>query len=107
MTALVYGFAVAGASTARALRARGVDVIAVDDDATDDRRQLAADLGVELLPTPSASELERLVGSCDLVCPAPGVPETHAVIEAAQRCGVELVSEIELAYRWEIGRAVV
>jgi UDP-N-acetylmuramoylalanine--D-glutamate ligase len=104
VTALVYGFAVAGASTARALRARDVEVIAVDDDVTDARRELAADLGVELLPTPSASDLERLVGSCDLVCPAPGVPETHAVIDAAQRCGVELVSEIELAYRWEQDR---
>ena len=39
--------------------------------------------------------------SCDLVSPAPGVPETHAVIAAAQTAGVELVSEIELAYRWE------
>jgi len=29
VTALVYGFAVAGASTARALRDRGVDVIVV------------------------------------------------------------------------------
>ena len=47
----------------------------------------------------------RLVGSCDLVCPAPGVPETHAVIDAARRHGVDLVSEIELAYRWEQDRA--
>jgi UDP-N-acetylmuramoylalanine--D-glutamate ligase len=29
------------------------------------------------------------------------VPETHAVVAAAQALGVELVSEIELAYRWE------
>ena len=104
MTALVYGFAVAGASTARALRDRGVDVIVVDDDVTDERRQLAEDLGVELLPTPTEAELERLVGSCDLVCPAPGVPETHAVIDAAHRHGVDLASEIELAYRWEQDR---
>ena len=105
MTALVYGFAIAGASTARALRARGVDVIAIDDDITETRRQLADDLGIDLLPTPSADDLDRLVRSCDLVCPAPGVPETHAVIAAAQRHGADLVSEIELAYRWEQERA--
>ena len=105
MTALVYGFAVAGASTARALRARGVDVIVVDDDPTDARRAMADDLEVELRPTPTEDQLDRLVGSCDLVCPAPGVPETHAVIDAAHRHGVDLASEIELAYRWEQDRA--
>ena len=43
VTALVYGFAVAGASTARALRDRGVDVIVVDDDI--DRRTPAVGRG--------------------------------------------------------------
>ena len=37
--------------------------------------------------------------------PAPGVPETHAVIAAAQRARRRAASEIELAYRWEQDRA--
>ncbi len=99
--ALVYGLAVAGESTVRALLHHGAEVVAADDDVDDRRRRLAADLGVELLERPDAQVLHDVIRSCELVSPAPGVPETHAVIAAAQYAGVELVSEIELAYRWE------
>ncbi|MEA3183762.1 MAG: UDP-N-acetylmuramoylalanine--D-glutamate ligase, partial [Ilumatobacteraceae bacterium] len=33
--------------------------------------------------------------------PAPGVPETHPVIEAAHRHGTPIRTEIDLAYEWE------
>ena len=103
MRALVYGLAVAGASTVRALGRRGHDVVVVDDAMDDAKRDLANALGVELLPTP----LDPGAFACqfDVVVPAPGLPETHAIVEAARRGGVELVSEIELAYRWEQERA--
>ena len=102
--ALVYGLAVAGESTVRALLRRGVDVIVADDDVDERRRTLAAELGVELLDRPDADALAAVIASCDLVSPAPGVPETHAVVSTALDAGVELVSEIELAYRWEQDR---
>ena len=102
---IVYGLAVAGAATVRALTRHGDEVIVVDDTATDDRRRLAEQLGVELLDRPEDSAFDRLVRSCDLVCPSPGVPETHAIVLAAQGAGIPLVSEIELAYRWEQQRA--
>lgn len=102
--ALVYGLAVAGESTVRALLRRGIAVVVADDDVDDRRRTLAAELGVELLDRPDASALAAVVASCELVSPAPGVPETHAVVSAARDAGVELVSEIELAYRWEQDR---
>ena len=100
-TALVYGLAVAGAATVRALAARGFDVVAADDADTPARRQLAADLGVELVIAPDDDQLAALVERSDVVVPAPGVPERHRVIAAAQRQGRRLVSEIELAYEWE------
>jgi UDP-N-acetylmuramoylalanine--D-glutamate ligase len=99
--ALVYGLAVAGESTVRALLGRGYDVVAADDEVDDHRRSLAVSLGVELLERPDAAVLRDVIGSCDLVSPAPGVPETHRVVAAAIEADVELVSEIELAYRWE------
>ena len=102
--ALVYGLAVAGESTVRALLRRGVDVVVADDVVDDRRRSLAAELGVELLDRPDGDALASVIASCELVSPAPGVPETHAVITAARGAGVELVSEIELAYRWEQDR---
>ena len=99
--ALVYGLGVAGEATARALLRRGVEVIAADDDATPERRAVAEDLNLELIERPGQRDLELLIRSSDVVSPAPGVPETHEVILKSQERGVELMSEIELAYRWE------
>jgi UDP-N-acetylmuramoylalanine--D-glutamate ligase len=99
-TALVYGLAVAGVSTVRALLRHGHDVVAADDTVTPERLALARDLGVELIDAAATSVAELLDG-CSMLCPAPGVPEMHPIIEAALARGIEIVSEIELAYRWE------
>lgn len=103
MRALVYGLAIAGASTVRALQRRGHDVVVADDHIDDAKRDLANALGVELLPTP----LDPGAFACqfDLIVPAPGVPEHHELITAALEGGIELASEIELGYRWEQERA--
>lgn len=97
---LVYGLAVAGASTVRALRRRGVEVVVADDVVDEDRLALARELGVELHDGTQADAAELLQG-CSMLCPAPGVPEAHAVIVGAQRLGIPICSEIELAYTWE------
>ena len=102
--ALVYGLAVAGAAAARALARHGYDVVVADDVVTPERLELARVLDVEIIEQPADRDLGRLVRSCVLVCPSPGVPETHAVVDAAIGAGIELVSEIELAYRWEQDR---
>ncbi len=99
--ALVYGLAVAGESTARALRRRGYEVLVADDEVTEARRAVASSLDAEIVERPRGAELERLVRACDLVSPAPGVPETHPVVATALELDVPLVSEIELAHRWE------
>ena len=101
MRALVYGLAVTGVSTVRALQRRGYEVVAADDVITESRVAVAAELNVELLDAPDAEQLGEVIAACDLVSPAPGIPETHRVVGAAREAGVEVVSEIELAYRWE------
>jgi UDP-N-acetylmuramoylalanine--D-glutamate ligase len=99
--ALVYGLAVTGDSVVRALQRRGVDVVVADDTVTSERIRRADELGVELVEHPADDELRAVVQACDIVSPAPGVPESHRVIEIAKREGVEIVTEIELAHRWE------
>jgi UDP-N-acetylmuramoylalanine--D-glutamate ligase len=99
MRALVHGLAITGASTVRALQRRGYTVVATDDTIDAARLDRAAELGIEVTPLPT--DVAPLLGEFDLVSPAPGVPERHPLIIAALAAEVPVVSEIELAYRWE------
>lgn len=99
--ALIYGIALAGDALAQQLVKRGWSVLVADDNPTDAKRALARAVGATLGSQPDAPGLEQLVEQCDMVCPAPGVPETHAVITAACHVGVPIRTEIDLAYEWE------
>jgi len=99
--ALVHGLAIAGEATARALLARGYQVVAADDAPGPRAREAAAALGLELVEAPDAALVDRLVRDADLVAPSPGVPETHPVVAAAVAHERPLRTEIDLAYEWE------
>jgi UDP-N-acetylmuramoylalanine--D-glutamate ligase len=104
-TALVYGMAISGEAVARALHDRGVRVLVADDAPTDVKSAAAAAVGAELVASPTGAVLDDLVARCDFVCPAPGVAETHRVIESASRHGKPIRTEIDLAYEWEQQRS--
>jgi UDP-N-acetylmuramoylalanine-D-glutamate ligase len=101
----VYGVAVAGLATVRALVDRNIDVVAVDDQPTPAKSTALANLGLDLLSTPNDTELAALIDSCDIVVPAPGVPEGHRVVRAAHEAGRRVATELDLAYDWESIRA--
>lgn len=100
-TALVYGIALAGEALAAQLVRRGWRVVVADDAPTPEKRALAQSLGATLVEAPNAHTIAALVAGADMVCPAPGVPETHAVVVAALAAGTPLRTEIDLAYEWE------
>jgi UDP-N-acetylmuramoylalanine--D-glutamate ligase len=102
--ALVYGLAVAGEATARALLKRGYRVTVADDRPSPGALDVARQLGLDLYEAPPPPKVERLVERSDVVVPSPGIPETHPVIISAHRLGVPLRSEIDLAYEWERAR---
>jgi UDP-N-acetylmuramoylalanine--D-glutamate ligase len=102
--ALVYGLAITGDATVRALTARGWSVTVADDRSTGATRAAADDLGVELVEAPDEATVASLVAGVDLVSPSPGLPEGHRLFTAAARAGVPVRSEIELAYGWEQAR---
>lgn len=104
-TALVYGMAITGQAVARALHDRGYRVLVADDAPNDVKAASAGAVGAELVSSPVDDALERLVAAADIVCPAPGVPETHRLIAAALRQGKPLRTELDLAYQWEQERA--
>jgi UDP-N-acetylmuramoylalanine--D-glutamate ligase len=96
---------VAGDALARQLVERGWAVFVADDEPTDAKRAMAQALGAMLICDPDAATLDSLIAQCAMVCPAPGVPETHAAIMAAGRAGVPIRTEIDLAYEWEQARS--
>ena len=101
MRALVHGLAITGASTVRALRRHGHEVVVTDDAIDDATRALAAELGVDLSPPAAPDRAVEWIAGFDVFSPAPGVPEGHRLVEAARVAGVPIRSEIEIAYRWE------
>ena len=85
---LVYGLAVAGAATVRALRQRGLDVVAVDDPVDDAKRRARRRPRRRAgRPGPTTTGSPRSSPPPSVVVPAPGVPETHRLFDAARRAG--------------------
>ncbi len=103
-TALVFGIALSGDALAGALQRRGWELVIADDQPSDAKRAMAVALGTSLIERPDRATVDELVASCDIVCPAPGVPESHAIVVAALAAGRPLRTEIDLAYEWEQDR---
>ena len=101
---LVYGVGVAGAATAKALVARGYDVVAADDDVTATKRTTMSALGVELVEAPDDRRLATILDGVDSIAPAPGVPEGHRVLRLAIDKRKAIYGELDLAYEWEQSR---
>ena len=96
---MVLGLARTGRDTARFLAQEGAVVLVSD-------LRAAADLQVELnalagLPIQyhlGGEDLNWLEG-VDMVVPSPGVPMNNLLLQEAGQRGIEIISEIELAYR--------
>lgn len=99
---LVWGLGVAGRAVARVLSARGEQVIVGDDHLSDDHRHFAHEHKLELVTPGTDAELDQIVARIRRLSPAPGVPETHRIIDAARRAAVPVVSELELSYELEL-----
>jgi UDP-N-acetylmuramoylalanine--D-glutamate ligase len=98
---LVLGLGVTGRAVLRALVAHGEGVVVVDDRPTEAGRQLAVALGAELVEAPDAATLAGLLGRSDVVVPSPGVPDHHPIFRLAADAGVPVLSEFDLAARWD------
>jgi len=101
----VFGLALAGAAAARALVARGIDVVLSDDSITDEHRHLARELGCTIVPVVTTSDVVSFLDGVDVLIPAPGVAPHHRVIVEALVAGVSVRTEIDIAYEWEQQRS--
>lgn len=98
---LVLGLGVTGRAVLRCLVAHGEGAVAVDDRPSTAGRALAEELGVELVEAPNAAALAELVRRVDAVVPSPGVPDHHPVFAEAANAHVPILSEFDLASRWD------
>ncbi len=92
---LVVGLARSGCAAARFLSGRGAEVTGVDSGHPDEAAGLAGD-GVEVaLDTSGLAQLDGM----RTVVKSPGVPREAPVIAAALERGLDVVGELELAWR--------
>ena len=103
---LIIGAARSGIAAAKFLKSRGAVVALTDRKDVSDWSQEALALkhiGVGLVP----GEIPTwLLDQLDLVVVSPGVPSNLVPIRYAERAGVEVIGEIELAFRYLKGHVI-
>jgi UDP-N-acetylmuramoylalanine--D-glutamate ligase len=85
----------------RALRARGRDVVVVDDHPSADALAEAELMAMQVVERPSRAQLTRLLSEADALLPSPGIPDVHPVFDAAAAAEVPVLSEFDLAREWD------
>ena len=100
----VFGLGVAGAACARAMASRGLDVRLADDQVRPEHRRLADELDAPIRQGLATGDVEGFLADADTLVPAPGVSPGHAIIRAALERGIDVRSEIDIAYEWENAR---
>ena len=104
--ALVIGAARSGIASARFLTERGATVALNDRKPLNEWPQAALDLKTEGVGLVEGEPPSWLLDQIDLLVVSPGVPTKAIPIRYAERRGVEVIGEVELASRFLRGRIV-
>jgi UDP-N-acetylmuramoylalanine--D-glutamate ligase len=97
---LVVGLARTGIECARFLVNQGAKVLVSDLRSETDLEQAIHTLKGLPIDYLLAGEERRWLEGMDMVVPSPGVPPTNPLLQEATSRGIEILSEIELAYRF-------
>ena len=97
---LVVGLARTGIECARFLVNQGAKVLVSDLRSETDLEQAIDTLKGLPIDYLLAGEERRWLEGMDMVVPSPGVPPTNPLLQEATSRGIEILSEIELAYRF-------
>jgi UDP-N-acetylmuramoylalanine--D-glutamate ligase len=60
-----------------------------------------AELNANQIPFEEAVHTEALILNADEVCKSPGIPEKNEMMKKIRAKGIQVISEIELAYRFK------
>ncbi|MFI5046070.1 MAG: UDP-N-acetylmuramoyl-L-alanine--D-glutamate ligase [Acidimicrobiia bacterium] len=109
MRVLVIGLAGTGAVVVDDARARGDDVVVIEDhpggEAYDQRARRARTLDAVVVEGPADADAAGFTEGVDLVVPSPGVRPDHPAVAAALARGVPVRSEIDVAMERIAARA--
>ena len=97
---MVLGLARTGIAAARFLAERGADVTVSDRRTEADLAREIAGLGDAPIDLRLGGEDSAWLENIDILIPSPGVPQENPLLQAAARRGIEILSEIELGYRF-------
>ena len=97
---LVVGLGKTGVASAQFAAVRGAAVTVTDAKPEADLREALGALAGLPLRAFAGSENPAIVAGQDLVVPSPGVPPFNPILREAERLGIPVVSETELAFRF-------
>src|SRR4051812_18200481 len=100
---VVVGAARSGIAAAELLVRRGARVTLTDARQTFDAAAQLRDAGVVL---ELGGHKSRTLADADLIVASPGVPLEQPVFDQARAQGVEMIGELELAFRWLQGPVI-
>src|ERR1043165_2372819 len=100
---VVVGAARSGLAAAELLQRRGARVTLSESRASFDEAAALAASGVQI---ETGGHQSGTLAQADLVVVSPGVPLEQPVFAAARERGVEIIGELELAWRWLKGRVI-
>ena len=100
---VVVGAARSGLAAAELLRKRGARVTLSEARPSFDESPALAAAGVRI---ETGGHQEATLAAADLVVVSPGVPMEQPAFEAARARGVEIIGELEMAWRWLKGTVI-
>jgi UDP-N-acetylmuramoylalanine--D-glutamate ligase len=102
---MVYGLGASGLAASRLLRARGVEVLGVDQRTTSelDLGELSGDVQFEVVLD---TDQVVLADDIDGLVLSPGISPSRPLVQAARAAGVPVVAEVELACQFAEGPIV-
>jgi UDP-N-acetylmuramoylalanine--D-glutamate ligase len=99
----VVGAARSGIAAAELLARRGAAVVLTETRDTFDGADRLRESGVAL---ELGGHRPETLADADLIVTSPGVPTEQPAFDAAKQRGVEIIGELELAWRWTSGRVI-
>lgn len=98
---VVLGYGETNKAVVRALQARDHELVVVDDRPSPDAIEVAGAVGIELRTGVPDDAWPEILRSAEGFLPSPGVPDHHAAVRAAHDTKTPILSEFDLAGRWD------